>query len=103
MRDYKLKLRNLHVSHTLGCTFFFTLNPYPRPSTASVFVKIILSSSKWTGVSLKTYRQNWEETVPGEEKVNQLLNTNCNKCHFNRFMKHVEKSIFQLYPQKVTL
>jgi hypothetical protein len=25
--------------------------PYPRPSTTSVFVKIVLSS-KWTGVSL---------------------------------------------------
>ena len=77
---------------------------YPKslPSTESFFVKIFLLS-KWTGVSLKGYRQNWEETVPGEEKVNQLLNTNCNKCHFNRFMKHVEKSIFQLYPQKVTL
>jgi hypothetical protein len=49
-------------------TLFFTLNPYPRPSTASVFVKIILSS-KWTGVSVKAYRQNWQETVPGEEKV----------------------------------
>jgi hypothetical protein len=54
---------------------FFTLNPYPRPSTASVFVKIILSSSKWTGVSLKTYRQNWQETVPGEEKVTAISDT----------------------------
>ena len=35
--------------------------------------------SKWTGVPLKGYRQNEHETGPGEEKVNQLLNTNCNK------------------------
>jgi hypothetical protein len=55
-------------------TLFFTLNPYPRPSTASVFVKIILSS-KWTGVSLKAYRQNWQETVPGEEKVTAISDT----------------------------
>ena len=59
-------------------TFFFTLNPYPKTSTASVFVEIVLSS-KWTGVFLKGYRQNWQETAPGEEKVNQLLNTTCNK------------------------
>ncbi len=54
-------------------------------------------------MSLKGYRQNWQETAPGEENVNQLLNTNCNKWHLNRFMKHVQKSIIQLYLQKVTL
>ncbi len=66
------------------------------------FVEIVLSS-KWTRVSLKGSRQNWQETVPGEEKVNQLLNTNCNKWHINRFMKDVQKSIIQLYLEKVTL
>jgi hypothetical protein len=30
-------------------------------------------------MSLKGYRQNGHETGPGEEKVNQLLNTTCNK------------------------
>jgi hypothetical protein len=50
----------------------------PGPSTASVFVQIILPS-KWTGVSLKGSRRNWQETESGEEKVNQLFNTNCNK------------------------
>ena len=49
------------------------MNPYPRPSTSSVFVKIVLTS-KWTGVSVKSYRQNCQETAPGEEKVNQLFN-----------------------------
>jgi len=28
---------------------------------------------------LKGYRQNCQETTPGEEMVNQLLNPNCNK------------------------
>ncbi len=32
-----------------------------------------------TGVSLKGSRWNWEETVPGEEKVNKLFKTNYNK------------------------
>jgi hypothetical protein len=68
----------------------FTLNPY-------------LLSSKWTGVSLKGYRHNWQETEPGEEKVNPLLNTTCNKWQFNRLLKHVQQSIIQLYLQKVTL
>jgi hypothetical protein len=36
-------------------------------------------SSKWTGVSLKGYRQNGHETGPGGEKANQLFNTTCNK------------------------
>ncbi len=54
-------------------------------------------------MSLKGYRQNWQETATGEEKVNQLLNTNWNKRHFNRFMKDVEKLIIQLHLQKVTL
>ena len=50
--------------------------PVPRPST--VFVQIILPSKR-TGVSLKVSRRNWQETAPGEEKVNQLFKTNCNK------------------------
>ena len=50
---------------------------YPRPSPASTFVTIVLSS-KWTGVSLKGCRQNWQERGPGEEKDNRLLNPNCN-------------------------
>ena len=50
----------------------------PRPSTASVFVEIALSS-KWTGVSLKGCRQNCQERGPGEEKDNRLLNPNWNK------------------------
>jgi hypothetical protein len=66
----------------------------------SVFVKILLTS-KWTGVPLKGYRQNEHETGPGEEKVNQLLNNSCNKWHFNRFLKHVQQSIIQLYLKKV--
>jgi hypothetical protein len=74
----------------------------PGPSTASVFVQIILPS-KWTGVSLKGSRWNWQETSPGEEKVNQLFNTNCNKWHFNRFLKDVQQSIIHFYLQKVTL
>ncbi len=45
----------------------------PRPSTTSVFVTIVLTS-KWTGVSLKGCRQKWQDTVPGEKKVNQLFN-----------------------------
>ncbi len=61
-----------------------------RPSTASVFVKIVLSS-KWRspGVSLKGYRQNFQERVPGEEKVHQLFNTNCNKWHFHRWSSSI--------------
>ena len=35
-----------------------SLNHYPRQSTSTVFVKIVLSS-KWTGCFLKGYRQNW--------------------------------------------
>ena len=81
---------------------FFYPNPYPRPWTALVFVRIVLTS-KWTGVSLKGYRQNLQETAPAEENVNQLLNTTCNKWHFNRLLKHVQQSIIQLYLQKVTL
>jgi hypothetical protein len=46
------------------------------------------------GVS-KGYWQNWQETAPGEKRVNQLLNTNCNKGHFNRLLKHVQKLIIQ--------
>ncbi len=65
-----------------------------RPST--VFVQIILTS-KWKGVSLKVSRRNWQETGPGEEKVNQLFKTNCNKWHFNRLLKDVQQSIIQLY------
>jgi hypothetical protein len=60
-------------------TFFYTYaSPGSlRPST--LFVQIILPS-KWIGVSLKGPRWNWQETVPGEEKVNQLFKTtNCNK------------------------
>ncbi len=73
------------------------------PQPVSVFVQIILSS-KWTGVSLKVSRRNWQETGPGEEKVNQLFNTNSNKWHFNRFLlKNVQQSIIHLYLQKVTL
>jgi hypothetical protein len=68
----------------------------PGPSTESVFVQIILPF-KWTGVSLKGSRWNWQETAPGEEKVNQLFNTNCNKWHFNRFLKDVEQSIIHFY------
>jgi hypothetical protein len=50
--------------------FLFFPVPFPsRPSTT--FVQIILSSKR-TGVSLKGSRWNWQETVPGEEKVNQL-------------------------------
>jgi hypothetical protein len=78
----------LHATHTRilavlhsGKGPFFLLMPVPgpwRPST--VFVQIILPS-KWTGVSLKVSRRNWQdsETGPGEEKVNQLFKTNCNK------------------------
>jgi len=78
--------------------FFFTLNPYPRPSTESVFVEIVLTS-KWTGVtvSLKGSRQKWQETGPGDQKVNQFLNTNFYEWHFNRLLKHVQPSIIQLY------
>ena len=85
-------------------TFFLpnSQSRVPGPSTASVFVQIILPS-KWTGVSLKGSRRNWQETAPGEEKVNQLFNTNCNKWHFNRFLKDVQQSIIHLYLQKVTL
>jgi hypothetical protein len=73
-----------------------------RPST--VFVQIILpSTGKWTGVSLKVSRRNWQETGPGEEKVHQLFKTNCNRWHFNRLLKDVQQSIIQLYLQKVTL
>ena len=54
-------------------------------------------------VSVKGYRQNWQESVPGEQKVNYFLNTNCNQWHFNRFLKHVQHSIIQLHLQKVTL
>ena len=82
---------------------FFLPLPVPgplRPST--VFVQIILSS-KWTGVSLKVSRRNWQETGPGEEKVHQLFKTNCNRWHFNRLLKDVQQSIIQLYLQKVTL
>jgi hypothetical protein len=68
------------MGEKLKKTFFFYLSQsrVPRPSTASVFVQIILPF-KWTGVSLKGSRRNWQETEPGEEKVNQLFNTNCNK------------------------
>ena len=58
--------------------FFYPQILTPRPWTASVFLPIVLSS-KWTGVYLKVYRQNWQERVPGEEKANQLFKTNCNK------------------------
>ena len=71
-----------------------------RPST--VFVQIILPSKR-TGVSLKGSRWHWQETVPGEEKVNQLFKTDCNKWHFNRLLKDVQQSIIQFYLQKVTL
>jgi hypothetical protein len=54
-----------------------------------------------TGVSIKDYK--WQDTTPGEQKVNQLFNTNCNKWYFNRLVKHVHQSIIQLYLQKVTL
>jgi hypothetical protein len=52
---------------------------------------------------LKGYRQKWQDTVPGDQKVNQLFNTNYNNWHFNRLLKHVQQSIIQLYLQKVTL
>ncbi len=55
-----------------------------------------------TGVSLKGSRRNWQETAPGEEKVNQLFKTNYNKWYFNRLLKHVQQSIIQLYLHKVT-
>jgi hypothetical protein len=32
-----------------------------------------------------------------------LFNTNCNKWHFNRFLKDVKQSIIHFYLQKVTL
>ncbi len=85
-------------------TFFFTYSQsrVPGPSTASFFVQIILPS-KWTGVSLKGSRWNWQETAPGEEKVNQLFNTDYNNWHLNRFLKDVEQSIIHFYLQKVTL
>jgi hypothetical protein len=54
-------------------------------------------------VSLKGYRQNWQGSSPGQEKVNQLINTNFNKWNFHGWLKHVQKSIIQLYLQKVTL
>ncbi len=57
-----------------GKKSFFYPNPYLRPWTTSVFVRIVLPS-KWTGVSLKGYRQNLQETAPGEENVNHLTNT----------------------------
>ncbi len=84
-------------------TFFLpnSQSQVPGPSTASVLVQIILPS-KWTGVSLKGSRWNWQETAPGEEKVNQLFNTNCNKWHFNRFRQDVQQSIIHFYLQKVT-
>ena len=74
------------ISDTLIDFKTFTLNlgkkkfnPKSLHSTTSVFVKIVLSSDQVDRVSLKGYRQNSQETVPGEEKVNQLVNTNCNK------------------------
>ena len=80
---------------------YFLPVPCPsRPSTA--FVQIILPSKR-TGVSLKGSRRNWQETVPGEEKVNQLFKINCNKWHFNRLMKHVQQSIIQLSAKSDTL
>jgi hypothetical protein len=65
----KLKTPLFFTNPSLG-----SLDPQPHPS----FFRIILPS-KWTGVSLKSSRRHWEETTPGEEKVNQLFNTNCNK------------------------
>jgi hypothetical protein len=44
----------------------------PGPSTASVFVQIIMSS-KWTGVSLKGSRRNCQETAPGEEEGKSIF------------------------------
>jgi hypothetical protein len=37
------------------------------------------------------YRQYWQGAAPGEQKANQLLNTNCNKWYCNRLLKHVQK------------
>jgi hypothetical protein len=88
---------------------------YPRPSPASVSVTIVLTY-KWTGVSLKGCRQNFQERSPGAVRKrinstltaisdtlidcwsiynNQLLNPNCNKWHFNRLLKHIQQSIIQ--------
>jgi hypothetical protein len=46
----------------------------PITTLGFVFVTTVLPS-KWTGVSLKGYRQNWQERAPGVEKVNQLRKT----------------------------
>ncbi len=57
------------------------LNPCPRSQPDPSLLKqfCLPSGLQWTGVSLKDSRRNWKETGPGEEKVNQLFNTNCNK------------------------
>jgi hypothetical protein len=93
------KWKNPFFSFWTGFYFLPVRGPL-RPST--VFVQIILPSKR-TGVSLKGSQRNWQETAPGEEKVNQLFKTTCNKWHFNRFLKDVQQSIIQLYLQKVTL
>jgi hypothetical protein len=52
--------------------------PSCRPSSTVIFEHNLHEFPKKT-FALKGYRQNWQETAPGEEKVNQLLNTSCNK------------------------
>ena len=43
--------------------------------------------------SLQVYCHNWDGSVSGDQKVNQLVNTNCNKRHFNRSMKDVQFTV----------
>jgi hypothetical protein len=43
--------RNTYANAGSVAQFDFHLNPYPRPSTASVFVKIVLPSKCDRGVS----------------------------------------------------
>ncbi len=92
---------SMRLTMTIRSRHTPTFFPGPsRPST--VFVQIILPS-KWTGVSLKVSRRNWQESGPGEEKVHQLFKTNYNRWHFRWLLKDVQQSIIQLYLPKVTL
>jgi hypothetical protein len=76
-----------------------TLHPKPHPSFQNSCAFQVWQGCLWRiidRIGKGQYRSD-------DQKVNQWFNTNYNKWHFNRLMKHLQKSIMQLYLQKVTL
>ncbi len=68
-----------HSQHTLSCYACVECVLYRQIGRWMIDRLKQFCLPSLTGVFLKGYRHNWQGAAPGQQKVNQLLNTKCNK------------------------